>query len=341
MTPRSDRKRLPRYVQAFRQGFRGWWMEAGVRRYTRVFDTPEEAHQLASRKREDLKQPRGRLTLGGAVELVRADLRFTGATEGTVRWYEHQFKVFDNHWDARSRLGEFNVAEVEWFIEKRLAAGVSPNTVLHHLRALGRIFNVAIRAGRLSDNPVTRARKPKAIPSRPHLFPWAEAAVLPERIAEFSEEDADLVSLVLHTGLRRAEVSRLRVEDTVQGLLVEGKTGQRHIPVPPQLEELLARMRGRAEAAFLLPGAVERNRLECVIRVFKRWQAKLRVPKLHPHALRHTFASRLAELGVPRYVLADLLGHGRKTTSITDRYITAFGKETSKAMELIWTGETW
>ncbi|MEM7205554.1 MAG: tyrosine-type recombinase/integrase [Planctomycetota bacterium] len=340
MRTKSPRKeRLPRYVQAIRNGFRGWWMDCGVRFFSKVYPTAEEAHEFAVAKRKSLARPEGRLTLQGGIDLVREDLALTNARPGTFRWYEDQFAVFLRHWTANSRLEDMDVAEVEWFIGKRLEHGVSPNSVLHHLRALGRIFRLANTKRRLDHNPVDGVRKPKAQRKVPDVFTWAEALDVEARVREVAPEDADLVRLLLYTGLRRAEAARLQVQPADEFLRVVGKTGHRNLPIPGPLKELLHRMRDKS--SFVVAGSTEDLRVGTVARVLQRWQGRLPEKRLHAHTLRHTFASRLAELGVPRYVLADLMGHGRRADSITDRYITAFGAETSRAMELLWTGESW
>lgn len=64
-------------------------------------------------------------------------------------------------------------------------------------------------------------------------------------------------------------------------------------------------------------------------------------PRLHPHAMRHTFASELARRGVPEHIIADLLGHKRRRSSITSRYISAVGPAYMQAMALLWNGEEW
>jgi site-specific recombinase XerD len=54
-----------------------------------------------------------------------------------------------------------------------------------------------------------------------------------------------------------------------------------------------------------------------------------RAPGALVHALRHTFATELANAGVSLYALMNLLGHESMTTS--QRYVTAAGTDTRAA----------
>ena len=51
------------------------------------------------------------------------------------------------------------------------------------------------------------------------------------------------------------------------------------------------------------------------------------------HDLRHTWASRAAEMGVPEHVRRDILGHS--SSSITGDYTHASPEEMERAMELV------
>jgi integrase/recombinase XerD len=53
--------------------------------------------------------------------------------------------------------------------------------------------------------------------------------------------------------------------------------------------------------------------------VFRYHRARSGAPRAHPHALRHTFGTALAEAGVDLAVMQALLGHAHVDT--TARYI--------------------
>lgn len=340
-TRRRRKGKLPRYVQRAGSGFRGWFMEAGERRYTHVYPTPEEAHEEAVARRKALARPTGRLTLEQGIEMVRGDLRACGRRNGTVSWYEDQFAALRKAWHDNMRLDELTKGDVERFIRARLDGKrkVSANTVLAHLRALNRIFELGIQEELLDRNPVKGAKRPTAVEPRVHVFSWE---VVQEILRSVSDQtDADLMALFVYSGIRRAEAARIRVDDLgKEGLPIVGKRGNRVLPVPEELAGLLERVKDRSTGPWLVEGATEARRCETVRRTFDRWRRRLERPGLLPHAMRHTFASELARRGVPEHVLADLLGHSRQR-SVTSRYITTFGPEVTKAMQILWNGEHW
>ncbi len=332
---RSRRKTLP-YVQRYRGGFRGWWMDNGRRRYTGRYPTAEQAHEEAKRRRERADRGLPRLSLTAGIELVRTYLQDQGRRSGTMRFYEGNFSIILSCFTGPSSLDEFTTEQIQRFIHKRQRDGVSANSIRHNLQVFSRIFNVGRKEGYLTRNPVDSARRPQVEDTKISVFDWHDACDIADTIAETGDtQDANTLRLILYTGLRRAEVARLGSGDLGEGrLVIEGKTSGRTLPVPAQLGKLLARLGGNGH---FVPGDTEDRRCEHVRRVFARWKRRLGERRLHPHALRHTFASELAKHGVAEHVIADLLGHARKRSSVTQRYVTVFGPEYLSAMQLLWS----
>lgn len=161
----------------------------------------------------------------------------------------------------------------------------------------------------------------------------AGVAATPVEEAGYTQ-DANTLRIALYTGLRRAEIARLGTKDYGEDrLTIEGKTGGRTLPVPEQLRELLARS---VEGRYFVPGSNEARRVDHVRRVFGRWKKRLGEDRLHAHAFRHTFASELARQGKPEHIISDLLGHARRRSSVTQRYVTVLGPEYIDAMAGLW-----
>lgn len=320
-------------------------MEGGKRRYTEVVGEAGKAHDLAVAERDRVARAKGRvLTLGDGMQLVRDDIAARGLSSGTAKWYEDHFAALLTVWDEGSVLSRIDVAEVEHFIRVRRKDGVTPNGIQHDLRALSRVFSLAMRKEAVTFNPVALATKPKATEPEYHVLEWGEALGMCDRIGEALA--SDLARFLLHSGLRRAEAGRLLREHVSRGdlptLTVEGKTGRRILPAPPGLLDLVDRMRSAHDGPGIVPGRSEYLRTETVRRLFDRAKAQLGEPRWHPHTMRHTFASELARRGTPEQVIADLMGHKRKRSIITQRYITVFGDQMRAAMSMLWhEGATW
>ena len=338
---KSTRHKLPRYVQATAGGYRGWWMEAGVRRFGAVVAEPAEAHAEALRRRAVLGAPRGRLTLGIAIEVARAASEDLAAK--TRAGYEERWAVLLQAFDRNKWLDSFTTADVEWFAERRAAKGASPATIVKHdLKALSRLFRLAHARGLLPElvaDPVRAARKPRVPEPRREVLLWDAATKAIKQVRESGHRcaaaDADVLELLRRTGLRKAEAGRLLKSDVDDvRAIVRGKTGQRVLPLPDSLRELIARVAARSRGDGVLPGDSDRQRADVVRRACERWAKRLDLP-IQPHALRRTFATELRRRRVAREVIADLLGHARVRDSITDLYVRTFDPELEHALSLL------
>lgn len=135
------------YVQRHGKGFRGWYMANGRQQRGPTFPTEEEAHRWALERRENgPEQPGGELTLGGGMDLVRRSIERKRRRDGTLRWYEGQFRILARAWDLSIPLAKLDKRQVDWFIERRAAhedpdtgQRLTASTIRANLRALGRI----------------------------------------------------------------------------------------------------------------------------------------------------------------------------------------------------------
>ena len=96
------------------------------------------------------------------------------------------------------------------------------------------------------------------------------------------------------------------------------RNSSREIPLPKQLVSLLKRLKKKfTAAAWFLPGTEEkpaeprcyRKSIQCYLK-----QAALR--KIHPHTLRHTFATTCLQAGCDIKTLSELLGHASATVTL-------------------------
>jgi len=366
----KKRTTLP-YVKRHGSGVRGWYMENGRQRRGPTFPTEEQAHRWAVEMRENAERHAlGQLTLGDGMDLVRKSIDRKRRRDGTLQWYEGQFRVLGRAWDLAMPLSKLDRRQVQWFIERReqhtnprTGEPVTGSTIRAHLRALGRIFNLAIREGFLAKdaNPVQQVELPEVedpIPYQP-VRETVEGVLQRMRDAG-GHEDADVVQLLFTTGLRRTELAHVRVEDVdfeARVLRVEhGKRGKRDLPIPaamvPLLERLIAlgepdesmdeepigrrQWTGEGPKRYLLPGPSEGNRAAHVGRIFTRWKWKLGLQEFKAHAMRHAFTTYLDRLGFPESVIGRLAGHKPSVRSMTQHYINPHVPRLRAAMACFW-----
>lgn len=182
-------------------------------------------------------------------------------------------------------------------------------------------------ARRPKNRSSLRLREPQRLPV---ALSQTEAA---ELLGSFRTwRDHAIAGLMLYCGLRSAEVLGLAVADVDIGgrwLKVLGK-GQRERRVPLdadvasviQVYLLTERPESDSERLFLVAKGPNRGQplSAAGLRTIFRYHRDLTgITGGHPHALRHTFGTALAEAGVDLAVMQALLGHAHVDT--TSRYI--------------------
>jgi integrase/recombinase XerC len=213
--------------------------------------------------------------------------------------------------------------------------GVGRRSQARALAAARALWRWAGRVGEVRSDPASRLRSPKAprtLPShlRPGEIEALLAAVAGDGIA--ATRDRALLELLYAAGLRVSELVALDWLDLDLGertLRVVGKGDkERQVPFGRAAEAALRAWREASDALPAVAGtdrAVFRNlrggRLtdRSVRRILDRAVARAAgLHGVHPHALRHSFATHLLERGADLRVIQELLGHSSLAT--TQRY---------------------
>ncbi len=145
--------------------------------------------------------------------------------------------------------------------------------------------------------------------------------------AEGQERDQMLMKTMYFLGLRNSEAQKMLIEDidTINRVIkiVQGKRGKdRLVPMPPGFSEELKGWIGERQEGPLFPGRDGKGQLSDrhIRRIVKQYAVKAGVRKsdeVHPHTLRHSYATHMQDQGVPLTVIQNLLGHERiETTTI-------------------------
>jgi len=185
------------------------------------------------------------------------------------------------------------------------------------------------RAGLLAhlDKPRPRSKLRVREPRRlPRGLDRAETGAL---LSSFrTDRDRAIAGLMLLSGLRSAEVLGLRVADTDIGrgwVRVTGKGDkERRVPLDPDVAGLIQsyllaeRPETASQTLFVVAKGPHRGQpltAAGLRRVFRYHREISGVAAGHPHALRHTFGTALAEAGVDLPVLQVLMGHDHVDSS--------------------------
>ncbi|MDG2008568.1 MAG: site-specific integrase, partial [Candidatus Binatia bacterium] len=193
--------------------------------------------------------------------------------------------------------------------------------------------------GYLQTDPLARIKKlPENNERERYLEPQEEARLL----MALDPRVVDLVKLALLTGCRRGELLALKWPDIdlrKRELRVrEAKSGTgRTIPLIDEACALLRGMPSRFHGSYVFRGKDREGSrpisTERAAKMFRQGVSESGIEDFHFHDLRHTFASRLVQRGVPLYTVAKILGHS--DTRVTRRYAHLTETETRAAMETL------
>ena len=202
------------------------------------------------------------------------------------------------------------------------------------LSAVKSLFKYACREGLLEDNPAAAVRTPKQEKHLPrHLRPDEMERLVdaPEDDGPLARRDRALIELLYATGLRVGELVSLDWPDldlSARVLRVLGKGGkERMVPFGQPAAEALSTWLDDWEGLATAPREDDeepvflnhrggRLSARSVRRILDRHTATAGVPAgVHPHTLRHTFATHLLEEGADLRTIQELLGHSSLATT--------------------------
>src|SRR4051794_6103495 len=212
------------------------------------------------------------------------------------------------------------------------SAGASPRTLARKLASSRAFFRTLVEHGELHANPADLLAAPKLPQRLPRTLKAGDVAALLERIPATTPlelRDRALFELAYSCGLRAEELVNLdegSVEPDAEQVRVEGKGAKtRFVPVgEPALKALAAYLeRARpalageeGERALFLSKSGRRLSTSDVRRRLRAWARHASAQAgVHPHALRHSFATHLLEGGADLRAIQALLGHASISTT--------------------------
>lgn len=224
--------------------------------------------------------------------------------------------------DVRSLQGE----DIRAFVAAGHRGGLSPKSLQRRLSACRSFFQWLLKHGHVVANPAAGVRGPKAPRKLPQVLDVDEATQLVEVPvdAPLGLRDRALLELFYSSGLRLSELVGLRWRDLdLEGGLVTvlGKGNrQRSVPVGSHALRALSDWRadsGGANDAPVFPGRggapITARAVQLRIRLLAQRQGLFK--QVHPHLLRHSFASHVLESSGDLRGVQELLGHADIATT--------------------------
>ncbi|HEY7724213.1 MAG TPA: tyrosine recombinase XerC [Anaeromyxobacteraceae bacterium] len=233
----------------------------------------------------------------------------------------------------------------------RAAGGAGPASLARKLSCVRAFHRFLVAEGLAAANPARQVASPRRPRRLPVVLPEAEVAALVEAPAGDAAalRDRALLELLYASGLRVSEAVALDAGDVdlEEGLVrVLGKRRkERIVPVGRFAREALRRWlaEGRpalaarggaaAGAALFLSARGRRLGVREVARRLERWARQAGLARhVHPHVLRHSFATHLLGNGADLRGIQELLGHASLST--TQRYTQVEWRRLAAAYDL-------
>jgi tyrosine recombinase XerC len=263
-----------------------------------------------------------------------------GYSDHTVSGYQRDLRDFCQHLGNNVSIKQVTPGMVRKFVVS-LHGRNSGATVARKLSALRTFFRFALRRKLLDSDPLAGVVGPKVGRFIPVFLTVDETFALLDAPGEqdsYMLRDLAILELLYSTGVRVSELVSRNVADLdfiEEVLTVRGKGNkERLVPVGlPAIEAvrnwlsqrsqliLLRAGRGREveKEALFLNGRGSRLTSRSVERLVKAYGERAGITQIvTPHALRHSFATHLLEMGADLRSVQELLGHASLST--TQRY---------------------
>jgi integrase/recombinase XerC len=224
---------------------------------------------------------------------------------------------------------QISESDVRAFAAAEHRRGLNPRSIQRRLSALRRFFRFMRERGKRKDDPSQGVRAPKTRRRLPEALDVDQVLALlaiPED-GDLSVRDRAMLELFYGGGLRLSELATLHWNqiDFGEGMVrVLGKgRKERLVPVGRQAIEALNRWRSvHAGLAGEPPAAVFTglNRKPLTTRAIQKrvayWSQRQGLDqRVHPHQLRHSFASHILESSGDLRAVQELLGHANLSTT--------------------------
>jgi len=268
-----------------------------------------------------------------AWELDGFSASLTGVAPATREAYNRDLAAFTVWTD---RLGLDGPAAVDRRVLRRYLAflsttGKARRSIARSASSLRRYFGWLRLTGRIATDPSAGLSAPKGEGRLPRVLPESEVnhlidgPVRNDDPPEIAGRDLAVVELLYGSGLRVAELCGLRPGDLdldQRRVIVWGKgSKQRRVPLSPPAVEALRQWLDSGRPALTGPDSpddavfLNRRGHRLTPRDVRRILDRRSATPVHPHALRHTFATHLLDGGADLRAVQELLGHADLATT--------------------------
>lgn len=250
----------------------------------------------------------------------QADKQIEGYSPKTLTAYQLQSTLLIRY------LGDVQIKEITTENLKHYLSDdgkeLKPASLGHRVRFIKSLFRWAYDEGVISKNPAAKLKEPKTGKRIPKFLTEKEIELLRE--ACYSPMENALFEFMYSTGCRIGEIASLdssSIDFMNRSAIVQGKGDKErevyyNIRCDIWLKRYLQNRTDDAPALFVTERFPHRMSIAQMRYVIKRISSRAGVNKsIHPHQLRHSFATHMLNNGAPLEVIQSLMGHEKSETT--------------------------
>lgn len=243
-----------------------------------------------------------------------------GFSENTVKAYQRDLQQFAE-WllenKAEPRWSSVEQEDIDEYIKCRSKQGLSASSTNRILSSISGFYRYQIRMKRTDINPARYESRKKQPERVPNTIPMEDLKKCYKNCKGISKL---MIGILATTGIRIQELLDIKWEDIRwqdSAIKIHGKGNkERLVYTSSEILEPLLQQSAYARASnriLYISQRESRGILYHALRPFTK------AKQVSPHAIRHTYATTLAQQGVPVTTIAKLLGH--ESIETTQKYI--------------------
>jgi integrase/recombinase XerC len=254
------------------------------------------------------------------------------ASSHTVASYQRDIKRLQSYCADKAILqwSDITQGDIRAHIASRHRQGMGSSSLQRELSAIRSFYSFLLKNRSVENNPAQQVRAPKQVKKLPKTLDVDQiAGLLGAGTSSVLEvRDLAMFELFYSSGLRLSELAALNIEDIDlhdQSLLVRsGKGGKsRLLPIGSKAitalnQWLVQRIKNTLPsevAIFVTTRGKRLGQRSIELRLALWCKKKGIVGHIHPHMLRHSFASHLLEASQDLRAVQELLGHSNISTT--------------------------
>jgi integrase/recombinase XerD len=255
-----------------------------------------------------------------AWESYEADKRIEGFSPQTLKAYKLQVKLLINFF-SDVNIDTLSTSHLKEYLAMS-SEHLKPSSLAHRVRFMKSLFRWSHEEGYIAKNPAAKIKEPKMGKRIPKFLTELEIEHLRE--ACFTPLEKSLFEFMFSTGCRIGEISSLDkncINWSSRSVIVRGKGDKErevyfNIRCEIWLKRYLNERQDQDPAIFVTERLPHRMSIAQMRNVIKRISQRAGIHKeIHPHQLRHSYATNLLNNGAPLEVIQSLLGHEKSETT--------------------------